>query len=127
MIPSIGSIVVFNPFFLRDVRNYSENHKKWIEGKNGEFLITKVEAGVKPDSKMVFYKSLDKSNPREYRIALHTDGHHRLSNISLEIVFLVQRKNSINKDDYCPDCNVLGQMVRMACICKKCGRVIWGC
>jgi hypothetical protein len=29
--------------------------------------------------------------------------------------------------DTCPDCKVPGAVVRTACICAKCGKVIWGC
>lgn len=41
-------------------------------------------------------------------------------------------KNSIAapkpvEDDRCKSCGTMGEVVRMACICPKCGMVVWGC
>ena len=31
-----------------------------------------------------------------------------------------------NKDDICKKCGSLGKTIRTACVCQKCGNVIWG-
>jgi hypothetical protein len=41
-------------------------------------------------------------------------------------------KNSISapkpvEDDRCKSCGTMGEVSRMACICPKCGMVVWGC
>jgi hypothetical protein len=31
------------------------------------------------------------------------------------------------EDDRCKACGAMGEIIRMACICPKCGMVVWGC
>lgn len=43
------------------------------------------------------------------------------------LVFADINNKIILGDDRCKNCNIVGKIDRMACICPRCGSVIWGC
>lgn len=144
MFPKVGQQVRLRKEFV-------ENHIKWF-GRDTFFYgnaweISYIVKAVDPLSGLHYitldgplFRPQNPSDPTINALFVNTDGRfcdgtmvfEDAGNIIVEFVvkagdFWPRHCNRKQPDDICKLCGGVGKVDRMACICSKCGNVIWGC
>ena len=85
-------------------------HGKYPERQLDDYKITKLllVAGAKPYDRLF----------RELKM---------WESVGNTVIELLRSYSTGSSGDVCPKCSCPGEMIRMACVCKKCNHTIWGC
>ena len=124
MIPKLGQVVKLNQEFMADVWSRGDPFDKWMRGAEAdEYMIGELKRlNKRPDiAYSVLFVSMH--TKKEYRISMMANGCHLGRTISNKPIF----NFDYNQDDVCQECGIIGEITRMSCICRNCGKVIWGC
>ena len=122
MVPGIGHIVKLNQQFILDIRSRGQKFALWMKDReNDNFCVKEIYC---PEHNKFYRLSIKNLRTNEeYRISVSRDGRHPIKRLSEVQVF----NFSYYVDDVCKKCEIVGTMVRTACICNQCGKIIWGC
>lgn len=125
MIPGLGQIVQLNKDFVNDVRSRGGKYEKWMRGGEADNFQVLIVDKVDHQRLTYIYKITFENvrTARKHRVSLAQDGKHVIQQLSDEPVFKFQADES----DVCLECGVVGEIFKAACVCRCCGKTIWGC
>jgi hypothetical protein len=126
-IPLPNECVQFHPEFAKYHKKEFPNSYIW-ETQERQLVTKSVEPATDPDGTVIRFHNF--RWPRDTTVGFQ-DGIYLNTDMSFinyigPIFCFDQEETPSQNEDICKSCGSPGEVIRTACICSKCGEIIWG-
>jgi len=100
---------------------------KWVTWENRVLDVLSADFNQYDSNYLDVVTRLEYTDEDPLVISVHKDD-FSFCNDKTIIPFVLANgvKLSNNREDRCKECGAPGKIIRMACICSKCGQLVWG-